>query len=211
MDGNRRWAKKHTLKQVDGYEKGSEVIEEICRFCIDYEIKELTLYAFSMENWNRPKKEIAVLLNLMDRFLDEKVYIFKKHSIKFHPIGDLDRFKDCTKDKILNLANLTKSNQNLTLNLALSYSSKDEISRVCQKLSRLGIELNEQNIEANLEVPPVDLLVRTAGDFRISNFLLWQCSYAELFFSKTLWPEFNYDEMKQIVENFQNRKRTFGR
>lgn len=213
MDGNGRWAKKRGLIRTNGHNEGAKKVDEIAQFCINEKIKNLTLYAFSTENWKRPKTEVDFLMQLLKNFLLSQKEKFIKNGIKFHTIGDISKLNNDLQAEILNLKNLTKNNENLNLTLALNYGGRDEIVRACKKISDLGLEFSEENISKFIdssEFLDVDLLIRTGGEYRISNFLLWSSSYAELAFTDTFWPEFSVEELKEIVEKFKNKNRRFG-
>ena len=211
MDGNGRWAKRRGLLRTKGHETGANVVEQMCEFCIDEGVAVLSLYAFSTENWKRPQKEVDFLMNLLKKFLLLKRDDFIKNGIKFNTIGDISPFSDELKNEIEITKNATRENANLLLNLAINYGSKDEIIRAVQKLNLKGCEISEASLNAALdESEPVDLLIRTGGESRLSNFMLWQASYAELFFTPTLWPDFGKDELASIVAKFKDIERRFG-
>lgn len=211
MDGNGRWAKKQGFMRTKGHESGAKVVEDICGFCIKKEIEILSLYAFSTENWKRPEKEVKFLMDLLLKFLISKREIFIKHDIKFKAIGDISAFNERLKEEITNLENLTQENKKLKLNLAINYGAKDEILRAFKRLNEQNLELNEANLNACLdEGRAIDLLVRTGGEQRLSNFMLWQASYAELAYTDTFWPDFTSSELGDIVDKFKNTKRRFG-
>lgn len=213
MDGNGRWAKKRGLIRTLGHEKGADNIEKICNTCIKNSIKNLTLYAFSTENWSRPQKEIDYLMNLFTKFLSEKKALFIKENIKFKTIGNISVFEKDIKEQILELEQVTKENLKMTLCLAINYGSKDEIIRACNKLLQDKKEINEQNIGIYLDtntMGDVDMLIRTGGQKRLSNFLLWQASYAELFFTDTLWPDFSENELQAMIDSYKLIERKFG-
>ena len=198
MDGNGRWAKKRGLLRTGGHEAGAEVVEQICEFCIDEGIANLTLYAFSTENWKRPKSEVEFLMKLLQ---------------KFYPIGDISAFEGDLRSEIEYLSNLTQNGRALNFNLAINYGSRDEIVRACERLLASGERLSEAGIGAHLDTAhsgDVDLLVRTGGEQRLSNFVLWQASYAELAFTPTLWPDFTREELARIVDDFRRKQRRFG-
>lgn len=214
MDGNRRWAKQKGFIQSKGHEMGANVVEDVVRFCLDKKVETLTLYAFSIENWNRPKQEVKTLLLLLNKFLDTKKELFLKENIKFKPIGDIEELDEKLKEKLYDLQSSTKNNSKLNFNLAINYSAKNEIVRACNKVLQKGLTINEQNISSHLdtaEFGDVDLLVRTGGEQRISNFLLWQSSYAEFEFTPTLWPDFGYEELDRLVKIYEKKSRRFGR
>lgn len=211
MDGNGRWAKKRGLMRTKGHESGAKVVEDVCEFCIKEGVSTLSLYAFSTENWSRPENEVKFLMDLLLKFLVSKQEIFVKNNIKFRAIGDMTPFSRELKEEISNLSDLTKDNSKLKLNLAINYGAKDEILRAFSKLKERNLEANEANLTALLdESEPIDLLVRTGGEQRLSNFMLWQASYAELAFTDTFWPDFTSAELGLICEKFKNRKRRFG-
>lgn len=211
MDGNGRWAKSRGFMRSKGHEKGAGVVEDMCGFCIKNQISILSLYAFSTENWNRPKSEVDFLMGLLLKFLISKRQSFMDQNIKFRAIGDITPFSSELKDEIISLEELSKNNKSLKLNLAINYGAKDEILRAFKRLSEANLEANEANLTSCLyESEPIDLLVRTGGEKRLSNFMLWQASYAEFGFSDTLWPDFTSDELALICEKFKNTKRRFG-
>lgn len=213
MDGNGRWAKKRGLLRTGGHEVGAEVVEQICEFCIDEGIANLTLYAFSTENWKRPKSEVEFLMKLLQKFLISRREKFTQNGIKFYPIGDISAFEGDLRSEIEYLSNLTQNGRALNFNLAINYGSRDEIVRACERLLASGEQLSEAGIGAHLDTAhsgDVDLLVRTGGEQRLSNFLLWQASYAELAFTPTLWPDFRREELARIVDDFRRKQRRFG-
>ena len=213
MDGNGRWAKKRGFIRTKGHDSGANVVENVAKFCIDKDIKNLTLYAFSTENWTRPKSEVEYLIKLFKKFLIKKEEIFIKNEIKFETIGDLSKFDNELLNLITKIKEKTAIFNKLTLTLAVNYGSKDEIVRAVKKLISKGDEINETTISQNLDtakIGDVDLLIRTGGEQRLSNFLLWQASYAELFFTPTLWPDFSYNELEKIVEKYTKIHRKFG-
>ncbi|AQW81427.1 undecaprenyl diphosphate synthetase [Campylobacter pinnipediorum subsp. pinnipediorum] len=211
MDGNGRWAKNRGFLRTKGHENGALVVEKICDFCISNEIKILTLYAFSTENWKRPKTEIDFLLDLLKKFLVSRKENFVKNGIFFNTIGDIDIFNDDLKLEIKNLKNITKDNKKLKFNLAINYGAKDEIIRATKSLISQKKEITEENLNEFLdEKEQIDLLIRTGGEQRLSNFMLWQASYAELAFTDTLWPDFKKEELQKIVDDFRLKNRRFG-
>ena len=213
MDGNGRWAKKRGLLRTGGHEAGAEGVEQICEFCIDEGIANLTLYAFSTENWKRPKSEVEFLMKLLQKFLISRREKFTQNGIKFYTIGDISVFEGDLRSEIEYLSNLTQNGRALNFNLAINYGSRDEIVRACERLLANGERLSEAGIGAHLDTAhsgDVDLLVRTGGEQRLSNFLLWQASYAELAFTPTLWPDFTREELARIVDDFRRKQRRFG-
>jgi undecaprenyl diphosphate synthase len=212
MDGNGRWAKKRGLKRIEGHKKGAEVVKEITTYCANNpEISILTLYAFSTENWKRPKMEVEFLMKLLDNWLKNELETYIKNDVKFETIGNIEKFSDKLKKRIEKTKEITKNNKKLTQVLALNYGSKNEITRAVKKLMQINEEITEENIQKHLDISrDVDLLIRTSGEVRLSNFLLWQCAYAEMFFTKTLWPDFTVDELDIILKDFKKRERRFG-
>ncbi|ACM92637.1 undecaprenyl diphosphate synthase [Nautilia profundicola AmH] len=212
MDGNGRWAKKRGLKRIEGHKKGAETVRKITEYCAkNEEISVLTLYAFSTENWKRPKMEVEFLMKLLEGYLEKELETYIKNDIKFETIGDISKFSEKLKKRIQLTKEKTKNNKKLTQVLALNYGSKNEITRAVKKLIEKNEEITEENIQNNLDLPrDVDLLIRTSGEIRLSNFLLWQCAYAEMFFTNTLWPDFTPEELDKIIKSFHLRERRFG-
>lgn len=213
MDGNGRWAKERNLKRTAGHEEGANTVREITKHCSKIGIKYVTLYAFSTENWSRPKLEVEYLMRLLDKHLKKELDVYLKNNIKFKAIGDISRFSKSLQKTIYNVEEKTAKGTGLTQVLALNYGSKDEIVRAVKKLNEQNLEVNEQNIEANLDtagIPDVDILIRTSGEVRLSNYLLWQNAYAEMFFTQTYWPDFSANELDDIISDFKNRERRFG-
>ncbi len=213
MDGNRRWAKKKKLKPFEGHKKGSEVVKSIVKKSLELDIKYLTFFSFSTENWNRSKNEILNLQALLDLYLDSEEESFIEKKIKFSFIGDIKKFDRRIKKKLTNLQSITKSFSNLYFTLALSYGSRNEIVEAIKKIKKKRELISETDIKTNLmtsSIPDPDLVIRTSGEMRLSNFLLWQAAYAELYFTKTLWPEFNSQKYLLALKNYINRKRRFG-
>jgi len=216
MDGNGRWAKLQGKNRTEGHKKGAEVVKEITTYCANNEeIKYLTLYAFSTENWKRPKYEVDFLMKLLDNWLKKELNTYLENEVKFEVIGDTSKFSKKLQNRIKITKEKTKNFTKLTQVLALNYGSKDEITRAVKKLCENNEEINEKNINKYLDtsihnIPDVDLLIRTSGEIRISNFLLWQIAYAEMFFTKTLWPDFTSEELSKIIEDFKTRERRYG-
>lgn len=217
MDGNGRWAKQKGKVRTYGHKKGIQIVREITQWCAKNDIAYLTLYAFSTENWNRPKTEVSFLMKSLEKYLLEERSSYYENDIKFKAIGDIENFSNPLKILIKELEQNTKNNAALTQVLALNYGSRDEIKRCFEKiLLEKTYEKQpdlKQLIESNLDtagIPDVDLLIRTGGEMRLSNFLLWQSSYAELFFTSTLWPDFTPTELEKIIQSYQNRTRRFG-
>jgi undecaprenyl diphosphate synthase len=212
MDGNGRWAQFQGLKRVKGHEAGAEVVREVTRYCANHkEIKRLTLYAFSTENWKRPKLEVEFLMKLLDRYLQKELSTYMEHNIRFVPIGDLSGFSRPLLSTIELVVEKTKHNNGLIQSLALNYGAKDELVRAVNVLVANSETVTEESLTRALDCSmPVDMLIRTGGDHRLSNYLLWQAAYAELFFINTLWPDFSTYELESIIHQFTTIERRFG-
>jgi undecaprenyl diphosphate synthase len=209
MDGNGRWAKQQGFKRTKGHEKGAEVARKITEFCAaNKEIQNLILYTFSTENWKRPKYEVEYLMKLLYKYLKNEEATYMQNKIGFDVIGDLTPFSNDVKKQIAILKEKTKDFTRFKQYLALNYGAQDEITRAVNKL---GNAVSAEAIKQNLDFcEDIDIIIRTGGEKRISNFLLWQGAYAELFFSDTFWPEFSVDELKAILSEYKNRERRFG-
>lgn len=220
MDGNGRWATKHNKHRKEGHKEGAKIVRDVTQWCAKKGIAYLTLYAFSTENWNRPKMEVEFLMNLLQSYLQKEQPLYIKHNIKFRAIGDISAFSKKLQNAILALENITQNHTKLTQILALNYGARDEIARSVLKLSstlkdnsHLDSKAMIDLISANLDtatLPDVDMLIRTGGEKRISNFLLWQTYYAELFFTNTLWPDFKTTELESMLKDYALRQRRFG-
>ena len=213
MDGNGRWGLKYRNSRNVGHKEGLKTVEIIIKSSIKNKIKFLTLYAFSTENWRRPKKEINYLFKLLENFLSKKLDDIHKQNIRIKVLG----YKKFSKklNFLLNFAEKkTIKNSKLQINLALNYGSKSEIINAFKKIKRNKIKINEKNLEKNLQtnnIPDPDILIRTGNTKRLSNFLLWQLAYAEIFFEKKLWPAFTEKDYMKIIKEYKNIKRNFGR
>jgi undecaprenyl diphosphate synthase len=220
MDGNGRWAKKRLLNRINGHEKGSETVRTIVRTCRQIGISYLTLYAFSTENWQRPKTEVKALMALLKKFLQSERKEMVENNIRLRVIGQLDRLPTEVREVLDQTMTATREQTGMNLILALSYGGRAEIVRMVQEVAekiKRGIidsqAVNEGLISDHLytrDIPDPDLLIRTSGEMRISNFLLWQIAYTELFVTTTLWPDFSKEELLQILKDFQTRVRRFG-
>jgi undecaprenyl diphosphate synthase len=220
MDGNGRWAKKRLLNRINGHEKGSETVRTIVRTCRQIGISYLTLYAFSTENWQRPKTEVKALMALLKKFLQSERKEMVENNIRLRVIGQLDRLPTEVREALDQTMTATREQTGMNLILALSYGGRAEIVRMVQEVAekiKRGIidpqAVNEGLISDHLytrDIPDPDLLIRTSGEMRISNFLLWQIAYTELFVTTTLWPDFSKEELLQILKDFQARVRRFG-
>jgi undecaprenyl diphosphate synthase len=212
MDGNGRWGLKNKSSRNEGHKAGLNTVEKIIKESIKQKINFLTLYAFSTENWNRPKKEINYLFNLLEHFLSKKIEDLHKKNIRLNIIGNKNFSKRL--NKLLNFSEQkTSKNTSLQINLALNYGSKFEILNAIKKIKRSNDIINEKNLSKHLQtknIPDPELLIRTGNTKRLSNFLLWQLAYSEIFFEKKLWPDFNEKDYIRIIKKFKKIKRNFG-
>ena len=214
MDGNGRWAKQRGLNRTKGHEKGAEVIRDVTTYCAKHPtVETVTFYAFSTENWKRPKLEVDFLMRLLDKYLKNELETYQKNNVRFKAIGNLEQFSAKLQKRIKDTTEATRNNTDLTHILALNYGGRAEITTAVNILIAEGKkEISQDDISSALQTPysDIDLLIRTSGEERISNFLLWQLSYAEFYFSQTLWPDFNAEELDEIIEDFEQRNRRFG-
>ena len=214
MDGNGRWGLKNKNSRNEGHKAGLISLEKIIRETINQKIKYLTLFVFSTENWKRPKEEVNYLFNLLESFLKDKIDDLHKKNIKLKVIGKKRSFSNKL-NLLLNLSEKkTYKNKKLQLNLALNYGSKYELIQTLKSIIKKKIEINEKNIQNNLytkNIPNPDLLIRTGGTNRLSNFLLWQIAYSEIFFEKKMWPDFTNKDYLKIIKEYKNLKRNFGK
>ncbi len=221
MDGNGRWAKKRLLNRIKGHEKGTEAVRTIVRACREIRIPNLTLYAFSTENWQRPQSEIVALMALLKNFLESEQKEMLDNNIRLNAIGQTERLPQDVQQTLHKVMTVTNKNDGMLLNLALSYGGRAEIVKMVKEIA---IKVKNSNIEPDSitpelisehlytsEIPDPDLLIRTSGEMRISNFLLWQIAYTEIYVTDTLWPDFTKDEFVQILIDYQHRKRRFGK
>ena len=221
MDGNGRWARKLNKERFFGHNTGVNSVRESLDISIELGIKTLTLYAFSIENWKRPKNEVNALMSLLSNTIEKELTNIQENNIKLNVIGNLDLLPKNTRDKLLNGVKKTKNNDGLNLNLAVSYGAKQEMIRAVKLISdkvKKNIisqeNIDEDTINEHLYTrnsKNVDLLIRTGGEYRISNFLLWQIAYSELYFTDTLWPDFNKTDLEKAILNYQSRERRFGK
>ncbi len=212
MDGNGRWGLKHKNSRNAGHKAGLKSVDAIIRESLKNKIKFLTLFAFSTENWKRPKKEINYLFNLLEIFLKDKINTLNKQNIKLKIIG-IKNFSSRLNKLLLKCENKTKKNKQLQINLALNYGSKSELLNAFKKFRKSKKKLNEENFQNYLQtkdIPDPDILIRTGNKQRLSNFLLWQIAYSEIFFEKKLWPDFNKRDYNRIIKKFKSIKRNFG-
>ena len=221
MDGNGRWAKKRLLNRIRGHEKGADVVREIVRVCRRIGIPVLTLYAFSTENWQRPKSEVMALMSLLEKFLAGEKQEMLSSNIRLNAIGQVERLPDETQNVLREVAQATEHCTGMLLNLALSYGGRSEIVKAVQEIARevtegklLPEEVSPEIVQDHLYtrgIPDPDLMIRTSGEMRISNFLLWQMAYSEIVVTDTLWPDFGEAEFVSILKDFQHRERRFGK
>jgi len=212
MDGNGRWGLKHKNTRNEGHRAGLDTVEKIINESIKQKIKYLTLYAFSTENWNRPRKEIKFLFNLLENFLLNKIEDLHKQNIKLNIIG-IKNFSKKLNKLLTSSEKKTSKNKTIQINLALNYGSKLEIINAIKKLNKNNKRITELNLSKHLQtnnIPDPEILIRTGNTKRLSNFLLWQIAYAEIFFEKKLWPDFNEKDYVRIIKKFKNIKRNFG-
>jgi undecaprenyl diphosphate synthase len=220
MDGNGRWAQRRGYSRIRGHQEGAQSVREVVRVCRDLEVPFLTLYAFSEENWQRPQLEVQALMQLLSRYLKQEIEEMQEKRIAFQAIGDLSQLPGKVRQQIQDTTTATARNAVMTLTLALSYGSRSEIVLAARRLAekvQQGV-VNPQDITHELfsgqlytkDMPDPDLLIRTSGEYRISNFLLWQLAYTELYFSETLWPDFREEEFLRALVSYQQRDRRFG-
>ena len=217
MDGNGRWANKRGLPRLAGHEAGGKNIRPVVKFFSDYGIKYLTLYAFSTENWNRPKAEVAGLLSLLGKKIDQESQAFHQENIRLLHLGRQDKLSKRLREKVNAAVELTKNNTGLTLCLAFDYGGRDEIVKAVRRITSAGIpndSIDESVLSQYLYIPDIpdpDLVIRTGGEKRISNFLLWQAAYSELYFTPVLWPDFGSEAIKEALSEYKSRQRRFGK
>ncbi len=221
MDGNGRWANKKLMNRVKGHEQGSQTVREVVTACRETGIKVLTLYAFSTENWERPEMEVVALMKLLKNFLVSERTTLSQKDIRLHILGQFHRLPQDVQEIAKETMEATRNNTSMTLNLALSYGSRQEIlvavQDIAAKIQAGDItpgQITEKTISEHLYtagMPDPDLIIRTSGEYRLSNFLLWQAAYSELYITPTLWPDFSREELMEILFNYQERDRRFGK
>lgn len=221
MDGNGRWAQKRLLNRIRGHEKGAETVRMAVRTCREIGVQYLTLYAFSTENWQRPEREIKALMGLLNKFLAEETPEMLENNIRLNAIGQLERLPEDVRQALSSVMEATRLNDGMWLNLALSYGGRAEIAaaarRMAEAVEKNAIEASDITPERlgrelyTAGMPDPELLIRTSGEYRVSNFLLWQIAYAEIYVTPTLWPDLTRDELMRIIRDFQKRERRFGR
>ena len=220
MDGNGRWAKQRGLPRTLGHRAGIKSVRRVVEACVEWKISALTLYAFSVENWQRPKIEITTLMRLLSEFLEKEINEMNKNDIRFTAIGRLEQLPNFVQERLKRTIEATSKNKGLVLNLALNYSGRSEIvdavKKIVHKVNEEGLtpdDINEESFSNFLYtngLPDPDLLIRTSGEMRISNFLLWQISYSEIVVTKQLWPDFSKQDLAKAIQEFQSRERRFG-
>lgn len=216
MDGNGRWAEQRGLPRIEGHRRGVERSKEIIEVATELGLRALTIYAFSTENWRRPSAEVTTLMKLLELYLKKELEKLMKNGVVFKSIGDKPRLPDYIQSILKDAEEKTSLNKGMVLTTALSYSGRDEIMRAIKKVMVSGIkpdDLTEEVFESYLDTagnPPPDLIIRTSGEMRISNFLLWQAAYSEFYFTDTLWPDFNKEEFLLAIQDYQRRDRRFG-
>ena len=220
LDGNGRWAKKHFMPRNVGHSQGAKTVEQICEDAWDLGIKYLTVYAFSTENWNRPQSEVQLLMKLLRKYLIDCIERTSKNNMRVRVIGEKSRLDDDIRTAIEELEEVSAANTGLNFTIALNYGSRDEITRAVRKIageckdgSLVPEEITEELISARLdtaELPDPDLMIRTSGEQRLSNWLLWQLAYTEFYFTDVLWPDFNKDELIRAIQYYNTRERRFG-
>jgi len=221
MDGNGRWAKKHALGRISGHKKGAEAVRTATRTCRELGVKYLTLYAFSVDNWSRPETEVNALMKLLADYLASELEEMQRTGIRFHIIGDISRIKPALQDKIEEVRRKTSDNKHMVLTLALNYGGRDDILQATKQLWK-DFQAGKYVMEdltsdllgrylSTADMPDPDLLIRTSGEYRLSNFLLWESAYTEFYFTDVLWPDFGKEDLLTAIKAFQKRERRFGK
>lgn len=217
MDGNGRWAAARGLPRLEGHRAGTENLRQIIRACVEFGVKYLTLYAFSTENWGRPKEEVNGLLTILESVIDRELKELKEEGVRIVHVGRLEAMPKKVREKVCHSMDVTHTNDKLILNIAWNYGGRDEILFAIQQIIKSGIApeaVTEDVITQHLFTngcPDPDLIIRTSGEMRVSNFLIWQSAYSEWYFTPILWPDFNKEELKKAIEDFSHRKRRFGK
>jgi len=214
MDGNGRWAKERSLPRVLGHAQGVKTVKKIVKIAVSLGIKVLTLYAFSTENWKRPKVEVKSLFSLLVRFINKELGELNNSKIRLRILGDLSKLPENIKTKISNICKITSKNTRFDLNIALNYGARQELIHAFEEMTKRGIRTPTEKIVSSFLYttgqPDPDLLIRTSGEFRVSNFLLWQIAYSEIYVTNKLWPDFTEGDFKNAILEFQKRERRFG-
>jgi undecaprenyl diphosphate synthase len=220
MDGNGRWAKSRMLPRIFGHKKGAEVVTDIVRYCSDMGVSYLTLYTFSMENWLRPKEEVSFLMDLLQKYLEKELDSMMENNIRIMFSGRLELLPPKTKEITLSAENILRENTGMVLNIALSYGGRNELVDAARKMAGMVADgkIKPEDITQELmvsclynpDIPDIDLVIRTSGEKRISNFMLWRAAYSEFYFTDCLWPDFDRDELDRAIADFSGRVRRFG-
>jgi undecaprenyl diphosphate synthase len=217
MDGNSRWAKQHGLPRIEGHRAGAKNVRHVVEVFSEYNIGYLTLFAFSTENWGRPKIEVRSLLQIFRKMIDSELKLLHEKGIRLYHLGIINRLPEDLQRKVEGAVDLTKKNTGMTLSIAFDYGGRTEITNAVHRLFASGVtleEIDESSLKENLyspEMPDPDLIIRTGGDMRLSNFFLWQAAYSELYFTDTLWPDFDRAEIDKALAVYASRERHFGR
>jgi len=217
MDGNGRWARKRGKQRLEGHRAGVENLREVLNACVEFGIQYLTIYAFSTENWARPREEVLGLLNILDEVIETELDELHANGVQLRHIGRLERLAPGLQKKVRRAIDLTKDNQHLILNIAWNYGGRDELVHAVQSIVEKGLtarDITEDVVAAHLytqDSPDPDLVIRTSGEYRTSNFLIWQSAYSEWYFTPVLWPDFNREELLKAIHVYANRERRFGR
>ena len=216
MDGNGRWAKKHHLPRMAGHRAGTENLRQIIKACVEFGVQYLTIYAFSTENWKRPQDEVEGLMQILSESIAKELEELHREGTRLIHIGRLEKLGEPLRSQVERAMQLTRKNRRLTLCIAWNYGGRDEIVHAVQQMMKSGIapeQVNEEQVAAHLftaGIPDPDLVIRTSGEMRISNFLLWQSAYAEWYFTPVLWPDFNKEELRKAIQAYHQRERRFG-
>lgn len=217
MDGNGRWAKARGLPRAEGHRQGTENLRRIIRACVEFNVEILTIYAFSTENWRRPPLEVRLLMTILETVIDRELRELNENGVQIRHIGRLDQIAPALQKKIQYACDFTKDNHRLILNVAFNYGGRDEIVQAVQRIVREGIpveQINEELLNSYLYtsgLPDPDLIIRTSGELRVSNFLIWQGAYSEYYATPTFWPDFNREELYKALEEYNHRTRRFGK
>ena len=217
MDGNGRWAESRGLSRLDGHRAGTENLRRVIRACVDFKIQYLTIYAFSTENWGRPKEEVDGLMMLLESVIDNELDELHAEGVQIRHVGRLESMPKSLQQKVTHAVEKTRDNQHLILNIAWNYGGRDEIVHAVQQIIREGTaadQVTEEFIGSHLFThgsPDPDLVIRTSGEMRLSNFLIWQAAYSELYITPTFWPDFDKEELRQAILTYSQRDRRFGR
>ena len=216
MDGNGRWALQRGLPRLAGHRKGTENLRRVIRASVDFGVKYLTIYAFSTENWGRPPEEVQGLMRILEDVIDKELNELHKEGVQLRHIGRLERLAPTLQEKVLDAMDLTKNNDRLVMNIAFNYGGRDEIVQAIQRIIKDGVPAQDVTDELvgqylyTAGVPDPDLIIRTSGELRVSNFLIWQAAYSEWYITPTFWPDFDKEEYRRALETFANRDRRYG-